>query len=280
MTHIVKPGETLSKIARAHRLTLAELLDANPQHRLDPHRIRAGDLVNIPAAGRPPAAPITPQPEPGTAGTLGKLSEQFETGGRGPGTVSTGVGDPGGVSYGSYQMTSKPEGGTVARFVEHRDFTFRDTFAGLKPGGAAFSAAWKALAQTNRTEFQAAQHAFIKRTLFDPLVRRILREDALSVPVRSHALQDVIWSTAVQHGGGTGIPHRALASVGVLPDDPDFDRQFITAIYAERGRKNAAGELVHFRRSSAQVQRGVEARFREEERRALAMLVQEAQEVV
>ena len=42
---------------------------------------------------------------------LGSLSSKYETGGRGPGTVSSGVGDAGGVSYGSYQMTSKPAGG-------------------------------------------------------------------------------------------------------------------------------------------------------------------------
>ena len=38
---------------------------------------------------------------------LGHLSEKYESSGRGPATVSTGEGDPGGVSYGSYQLASK-----------------------------------------------------------------------------------------------------------------------------------------------------------------------------
>src|SRR5262249_46471025 len=38
---------------------------------------------------------------------LGSLSEKYESGGRGPGTVSTGKGDLGGVSYGTYQLSSK-----------------------------------------------------------------------------------------------------------------------------------------------------------------------------
>jgi len=38
---------------------------------------------------------------------LGSLSAKYETSGRGPGTVSTGRGDAGGVSYGSYQLASK-----------------------------------------------------------------------------------------------------------------------------------------------------------------------------
>jgi len=35
---------------------------------------------------------------------LGDLSSKYETGGNGPTTVSSGKGDAGGVSYGSYQM--------------------------------------------------------------------------------------------------------------------------------------------------------------------------------
>ncbi|NMC34711.1 MAG: hypothetical protein GYA36_19990 [Veillonellaceae bacterium] len=47
---------------------------------------------------------------------LGALSQKYESNGD-PGRVSSGVGDPGGVSYGAYQMTSKG-GGTVARFLK------------------------------------------------------------------------------------------------------------------------------------------------------------------
>lgn len=38
---------------------------------------------------------------------LGKTSEHYESGGRGPGVVSSGKGDHGGVSYGKYQFSSK-----------------------------------------------------------------------------------------------------------------------------------------------------------------------------
>jgi len=50
-----------------------------------------------------------------TGARLGALSAEFESGGRGPGTVSSGKGDPGGVSYGIYQLSSKA--GTVAGFL-------------------------------------------------------------------------------------------------------------------------------------------------------------------
>jgi LysM repeat protein len=141
MTHTVKSGETLSKIAKAHRITLAQLLDANPRFKANPNRVRVGDVLNIPDGQTPPDVepspvepPPQPQPQPSASRVLGKLSEKFETSGRGPGTVSGGQGDPGGRSYGSYQMTSKPGGGTVKRFVSEPDFPFRDRFANLAPG--------------------------------------------------------------------------------------------------------------------------------------------------
>ena len=159
MTHTVKSGETLSKIAKANGITLKQLLDANPKFKPNPNRVRVGDVLNIPGgADAPPPTPSAqptptptpqpaetpaptptpaetptpelPQPQPTAAGfVLGKLSERYETGGRGPGVVSTGAGDAGGASYGSYQMTSKPGGGTVRRFVTQPDFPFRDNFA-------------------------------------------------------------------------------------------------------------------------------------------------------
>jgi len=296
MTHTVKSGETLSKIAKANRITLDQLLDANPRFKANPNRVRVGDVLNIPngqeaggqtsAPARPepqaqpavqtPTTPTTtPQPQPTSGRVLGKLSERYETGGRGPGTVSTGAGDAGGVSYGSYQMTSKPGGGTVKRFVSQADFPFRARFAGQTPGSASFSNVWKELARTSRDEFQASQHDFIKRTHFDPLVQKIIREDGLNVLTRSHALQDVIWSTAVQHGPGTNIPHLAIRAVNSPADAPDFDKKLIIAIYAERGRKKADGSLVRFSRNSPTVQKGVAQRFRDEQRDALQMLAQE-----
>src|ERR1051325_3158304 len=168
MTHMVKSGETLSKIAKAYGVTLAQLLDANPKFKADPNRVRVGDVLNVPEEGGPaepppppkpePKPPTPPQPQPGAGRVLGKLSERYETGGRGAGTVSTGAGDAGGVSYGSYQMTSKPNGGTVGRFVSQADFPFRGKFAKLAPGGAEFSAPWKQLAASKPEEFQASQH--------------------------------------------------------------------------------------------------------------------------
>jgi len=93
---------------------------------------------------------------------------------------------------------------------------------------------------------------------------------------RAPAVQDAVWSTAVQHGPNTPVVHRAIVAVGGAPNlqpaDLEHDRRLIVAIYAERGRRSAAGNLAYFARNSKAVQDGVARRFRDEERDALAML--------
>ncbi len=289
MQYTIQSGDTLSRIAAAHGTTLHRLLDANPQYRANPDRIRVGEVVRIPNGGSPglaEAAPPAFAPPAAPAGAplaaspggwvLGSLSSKYETGGRGPGTVSTGIGDLGGVSYGSYQMTSRPNGGTVARFIAAPDFPWRARFAGLTPGAPGFSTQWKALATEARDAFFAIQHEYIKRTHFDPLARKIATEDGLQVMLRSHALQDVVWSTAVQHGPNATIVHRAIGALGggqaIEPASRDNDRKLIVAIYAERGRRDPDSALANFRSNSQRVQEAVAQRFVDEQRDALVML--------
>lgn len=285
MTYTVKPGDTLSKIATRHGITLKQLLDANPQFKANPNQLKVGEVLNIDAeAGTAPTQPLASIVSTAaavavgalgtaTAALLGTLSAKYETGGRGPGTVSTGSGDPGGVSYGSYQMATKT--GTVARFVAEADFPWRSLFTGLQPGTPAFTAKWKQIATTEKERFQECQHSFIKKTHFDLLVAQTLNESNLDITTRSRALQDAVWSTAVQHGGKCAVIRRALNNVAVGKDDPDFDKKLISAIYAERGRRRADGKLAYFPSSSPSVQKGVANRFKSEETDALRMLAQE-----
>lgn len=162
--------------------------------------------------------------------------------------------------------------GVVARFLAQVDPSFRSKFGGLKPGTGAFTAVWKQIAATEPEQLQTLPHNLSKKSHFDPLVKKIRKDDGWDVTSRSHALQDVIWSTAVQHGGAAKIPHIAFATLDIEPDHPEFDKRMIVAIYAERGRKRTDDRLAHFSRNSLNVQKGVANRFKSEQRDALAML--------
>jgi len=283
MTYTVRPGDTISKIAMRNGVSVAQLLQANPQIK-DPNKIKVGDVLDVPndSTTTDNTRPLQPDAAPAAIGglgkalaeALGKLSAKYETGGRGPGTVSTGAGDRGGVSYGSYQMASKM--GVPARFVGQSGFPWAQDFQNLVPGTAQFTACWKRIAAAQADAFQEAQHAYIKKTHYDMLAAKIRSDDNLDVNSRSHALQDVVWSTAVQHGGATPIVHRACAKLTCKPTDPQYDEQLIRAIYAERGRTKPDGNLAYFSSNSASVQKGVANRFKSELQDALAMLAKDA----
>ena len=131
---------------------------------------------------------------------LGKLSEKYESGGRGPGTVSTGRGDPGGVSYGTYQLASK-----IGRADEFVKRYYPKEFKGLKGGTPEFTVRWKELAAKDTAGLLKNEHDYIKETHYDPQVAKIEAELKLELSKRSAALRDVVWSVAVQHGPRTDL---------------------------------------------------------------------------
>ena len=165
--------------------------------------------------------------------------------------------------------------GLPTRFVTQSGFRWLQDFQNLTAGTSQFTAVWKRIAAAETDAFQAAQHAYIKKTHYDLLVAKILSDDKLDVNTRSGALQNVVWSTAVQHGPGTPIVHRACSNVSSDTTDPKYDELLIRAIYAERGRKKPDGNLAYFSKSSPNVQQGVSRRFRDELQDALVMLAKE-----
>ncbi len=164
---------------------------------------------------------------------LGRLSEQYESGGRGPGTVSSGAGDPGGVSYGIYQLSSRA--GLVADFLAHEGSAWTGELAET-PGSAKFSAVWQAIAARDGEAFAAAQHAYIERSHYRPAVTAVLAQSGLDIDKCDCAVRDVTWSVAVQHGGAVRILLAAVVQADAAPGRgaAGYDRVLVEAIYAER----------------------------------------------
>jgi len=203
---------------------------------------------------------------------LGSLSETFESGGRGAGAVSSGKGDPGGVSYGIWQLASRT--GTVAAFVAAEGAPWRAEFAGAVPGSAAFSAAWRAIAARETQVFTAAQHAFIERTHYRPAIAAVRARTGCDLDARHAAVRDVAWSVAVQHGGAALILSDGVAGAdaGAGRGDAAYDRKLIGAIYDARTayvlRVAARGSAV----ARATLESVARKRYPAERAAALAML--------
>lgn len=245
-THVVQPGDTLGAIAAANGTTVSQLLANNPEIRnanmIYPRQeIRIGAGAARPANGGTVAGPSTPPPAGGEPvqprqGThrLGSLSEVYESGNRGPGTVSSGQGDPGGVSYGVYQLSSRA--GTLASFMRNEGQRWAGEFVGMSPGSQAYNAQWRAIAAREPGAFRDAQHAFIERTHYQPAVAAVQDRTNLDLNSRSNAVRDATWSVSVQHAGAATILNRAVAATDaqMARTDAGYDRALINNIYAER----------------------------------------------
>lgn len=173
---------------------------------------------------------------------LGGLSARYESSGS-PGAI--GYDSTGGWSYGTYQLAHN----NALSFVQQSPYA-RD-FQGLTFNSPEFRKRWQEVAARDPQGFAQAQHDFISRTHFAPQ-EQILSQGGIDVSTLSPVLQNVVWSTAVQHGPNTPIVLNAIRSVG--PNASEADK--IRAIYAARwnGGRNFAS-------STPEVQRAVYNRF-------------------
>lgn len=170
---------------------------------------------------------------------IGWVSEQYETGGRGVGTVSKGWGDNGGVSYGKHQLSSKM--GTMQKFLDSEFGKPFTEFKSLVPGTEKFNTVYKQVAVKRKAEFEKAQCDFIKATHYDVQAAK-LKE--FNLDQRHQAVRECVFSTAVQYGPNTQIILRS----GVSPKCSD--EEFIRIVQQYKKAKVP----VYFKSSSKKVQ--------------------------
>lgn len=173
---------------------------------------------------------------------LGSLSREWEVGpDGGPGTVSSGLTsgnrpDSGGVSYGSWQLASKR--GMPQAFLRNEGAAWANQFRGLTPGTPAYKAAWEGAAAADPLRFENAQRAFVRRENYEPVLRSVEAATGIDLSRGSGVLQDMLWSTSVQHRweDRTKIIQAALSRVKIRPGAPGFDEAFARELYAERAK--------------------------------------------
>ena len=211
---------------------------------------------------------------------LGSLSARYESRGN-PATI--GWDSTGGFSYGTYQLAANV--GVMNEFHAwlaraHPDLESQlaaaGGAAGARAGTEAYKAAW---AQVMGTQAGAeAQHEYAVIAYFVPGNRLIKNKTTLDTTQRSVTVQNVVWSSAIQHGpgGARNIFQRALATLGYPPNEvtatQPTDAAIVRAVYAERRAENGGR---YFRSSTSAVRASVVNRFHNEEADALRSLEQE-----
>lgn len=196
---------------------------------------------------------------------LGQTSKLFESGKGGAATVSSGKGDYGGASYGTYQLSSKQ--GEVQKFL--KGSKYGEQFAGLQPGTPEFNAKWKEVAKAD-PEFGNAQHDYIKATKFDPAMAG-LKKAGIDLSKDGAAVQDAVWSTSVQFGasGAQSLVKNAFKGKDV---SKMTEAEKISAI---QDYKIANNDKL-FSKSDDNVRAGTAKRAIEEKKRLLALADQDA----
>lgn len=196
---------------------------------------------------------------------IGSLSKKYESNGN-PGTIANNPGDIGGASYGSYQIATKT--GTMNSFLNYtktKNPSAYKSLSGKSPGSSSFNTAWKSLAKKDPEGFEELQRGFIESSHYQPAAKAIMKSTGLNVSKRSKAIQDVLWSTAVQHG--VKGAEKIFKNAGITP--MLSDEQIINRIYNERAAKNGNK---YFSSSSAPIRNSVVKRFASERKDALSML--------
>lgn len=214
--------------------------------------------------------------EPSSSGlsVTGALSARFESGQHG--IAAIGYDRHGGTSYGKYQISSKA--GSMDQFIKFLHQEAPALAKRLESAGASNTGSrngkmpeeWKKIAQEHPDFFRELQERFIHDSHYKPALMALSQKTDLNNDKMSAALQEVLWSTAVQHGPNAAARIFSKAMNKIDPDladktgSPEFEKAMIENVYAMRSTQ--------FGSSTEQVQVAVKNRLKEEKSLALNML--------
>ncbi len=204
-----------------------------------------------------------------SSGGIGKLSQQFESGSQG--IAAIGYDRVGGTSYGKYQIASRV--GSMDNFLNFMDKNAPDMSEKLRAAGPSNTGSkqgtmpdvWRQLAAQEPERFEALQEKFIYDSHYKPAVAALRERSSLDGDSFSPAMQEVLFSTAVQHGptGAARIFSNAAAQSGSA-EDAQFSQRLIDNVYELRSGQFGA--------STPAVQASARNRMQQEKGLALAML--------
>ncbi len=206
---------------------------------------------------------------------VGALARAFESGSEG--SQAIGWDKVGGTSYGLFQLSSRQ--GSMDNFLAFLDGVAPEWATRLRNSGPADTGGrngampreWRAIAAENPGLFTALQQRFINDTHYQPALQAIQERTGLDISSFPKALQEVLFSTAVQHGptGAANIFAQAARGLNGVIGQTEFSGEvlaehLIREIYTLRSTR--------FGSSTAQVQAAVRNRLKSEHKLAMNLL--------
>lgn len=208
---------------------------------------------------------------------IGKLAAQYESATKGSSVI--GYDRNGGTSYGTYQISSRA--GTFDEFLSFLDKESPNWAQKLRGAGKANTGSrngsvpdeWKELCAENPEQMKKLEHDFIVKSHYEPVASHVEEKWKGNI---SHALREVIFSTAVQHGVGgakhvfnqafadTNANTKILTASNLSAEVKPTQEELIKNVYTRRSTK--------FGSSTLQVQEAARNRFIHEQKQALGIL--------
>lgn len=171
-------------------------------------------------------------------GALARKTESHDDSAR----ISTGKGDAGGPSYGSYQLVQNR--GQVPEFLATEGAPWAKELGAAPIYSEQFKSIWQAIARREGQKFKDAENAFARRTKYNPVMRAISEVLDFNLNTRSVAVRGAVTAAANHMGpggpthdnGGYGVVRRAIVQTdqSLSRDDSDYDRQLVDNIYGQR----------------------------------------------
>ena len=196
---------------------------------------------------------------------IGNSTAHFESGSKG--IYAIGFDENGGTSYGKWQLSSRmgsfmvwlkylSKQGEAGKAAAEHILAAGNSNTGSRKG--AVVDAYLEEAKKNPELFERTQWEFNKKYHYDPMLAKLDPKQREQIE-SNKALQEMAWSTSVQHGGAGG------ASILRKVWKPGMSNEEMAgAVYDERGK--------HFGSSTADVQASVRNRFKQEKAMILGWL--------
>lgn len=198
-------------------------------------------------------------------GRLGYALAGFESGGEG--NLAIGYDGNGGTSYGKWQLSSKQ--GSFQEWIafmeksggeQGKKIAAELRAAGVFNTGSRNGAApekYRELVKQHGDFIERSQYAYLSISHYKPALGGVQSESCKAMIAGDSSLQEMIWSTAIQHG-----PAGAARILGKAWKDGMSREDFINAVYDARGKC--------FGKSTPQVRASVLARFERERAKVLS----------